>query len=140
MIWGSQFVIFKVVQRQVGPVFAALLPISLATVILTPIVLVKRTKGRVSSKKVIIPTRDIGQFILIGIAGQVAAQLFVAWGVRYTLASNAALIALALPVSTAFMAHLFLRERMTPVRWLSFGFAFAGVIVCSGINWHQVNL
>ena len=140
MIWGSQFVIFKVVQRQVGPVFAALLPISLATVILTPIVLVKRTKGRVSSKKAIIPTRDIGQFILIGIAGQVAAQLFVAWGVRYTLASNAALIALALPISTAFMAYLFLHERMTPVRWLSFGFAISGVIVCSGINWHQVNL
>lgn len=140
LIWGSQFVIYKIVQRQVGPVFAALLPICLATILLTPIVLAKQLRRRGSSRGSNVPLRDVFQFILIGIAGQVVAQLFVAWGVRYTLASNAALIALALPISTAFMAAFFLGEHMTPVRWLSFGLAVAGVIVCSGISWHQVNL
>lgn len=140
LIWGSQFVVFKVVSRQVGPVFAALLPISVATLLLAPVTLHKHRKREPSAQGRSFPTRDLLQFVLIGIAGQVVAQLFVAWGVRYTLASNAALIVLALPISTAFMAYLLLGERMTPARWLSFAFAIAGVIVCSGINWKEVNL
>jgi drug/metabolite transporter (DMT)-like permease len=140
LIWGSQFVIYKIVQRQVGPVFAALLPITFATVLLTPIVRHRRQKRNSSGQGRVVPRRDIWQFVLIGIGGQVVTQLFVAWGVRYTLASNAALIALALPISTALMAYLILSERMTRIRWASFAFAIAGVIVCSGINWKQVNL
>jgi len=140
LIWGSQFVIYKIVQRQVGPVFAALLPISVATLLLTPIVWYKRPKRNPLAQGRSVGARDVMQFVLIGIAGQVVAQLFVAWGVRYTLASNAALIVLALPISTALMAYLLLGERMTPARWMSFAFAIAGVIVCAGINWKEVDL
>jgi len=57
--------------------------------------------------------------------GQVVAQLFITWGVRLSLASNAALLSLALPVFTAVMAFFLLREKMTPVRWLSFALAIA---------------
>ncbi len=57
--------------------------------------------------------------------------MFVTWGTRWTLASNAALLMLTLPVATAVMACIFLRERMTRVRWLSFGFAIVGVVLCS---------
>jgi drug/metabolite transporter (DMT)-like permease len=78
-------------------------------------------------------------FVLIGVAGQVVTQTFVAWGVRYTLASNAALLGLGLPISTAIMAYFLLSERMTPVRWLSFALALAGVVECSGLSWGQVN-
>jgi drug/metabolite transporter (DMT)-like permease len=139
MIWGSQFVIYKIVERQAGPVFAALFPITIATFLLIPIVLRRRQRtaspdGRFSLRG------DIFQFILIGVFGQVVAQLFVAWGVRFTLASNAALLALGLPIFTAIMAYLLLGERMTPVRWWSFALAIAGVIECSGIRWGEVNL
>ena len=139
MIWGSQFVIYKVVQRQAGPVFAALFPITIATLLLVPIVSRKRQTaatplGSFSWRG------DIFQFILIGVFGQVVTQLFVAWGVRFTLASNAALLALSLPILTAIMAYLFLGERMTPVRWWSFALAIAGVIECSGIRWKEINL
>ena len=79
-------------------------------------------------------------FVLIGVAGQVVTQTFVAWGVRYTLASNAALLGLGLPIFTAIMAYLLLGERMTPVRWWGFALALAGVMECSGISWGQVNL
>ena len=139
MIWGSQFVVYKIVQRQSGPVFAALFPITIATLLLTPNVLRRRQRitaaeGRTRWRE------DISQFILIGIFGQVVTQLFVAWGVRFTLASNAALLALGLPIFTAIMAYLLLGERMTPVRWWSFALAIAGVIECSGIRWGEVNL
>jgi drug/metabolite transporter (DMT)-like permease len=139
MIWGSQFVIYKIVQRQAGPVFAAAFPITIATLLLAPIVLRRRRRtaspdGRSGWGQ------DILQFILIGVFGQVLAQLFVAWGVRFTLASNAALLALGLPIFTAIMAYLLLGERMTPVRWFGFALAIAGVIECSGIRWGEVDL
>ena len=147
MIWGSQFVVYKIVQRQSGPVFAALFPITLATLLLAPIVLRERSRTKIG-KAAGRDASDIKQkvphafwhFVLIGVAGQVVTQTFVAWGVRYTLASNAALLSLGLPIFTAIMAYLLLGERMTPVRWLSFALALAGVVECSGIRWGQVNL
>jgi drug/metabolite transporter (DMT)-like permease len=139
MILGSQFVIYKVISRQAGPVFAALSPITIATLLLIPIVSRKRRKTAAPDGS-FTPRKDIFRFILVGVFGQVAAQLFVAWGVRFTLASNAALLALGLPIFTAIMAYLLLGERMTPVRWWSFALAIAGIMECSGIRWGEVNL
>jgi len=56
-----------------------------------------------------------------------------------SLASNAALLMLTLPVSTAFLAFLFLHERMTTVRWISFALAIVGVLMCSDIDFRSLN-
>lgn len=137
-IWASQFVMVKIVQREMGPVSATFFPMTMATLVLIPIVKLESRRVRRNPQR--IPRRDIFQFLLIGVLGQVVAQLFITWGVRYSLASNAALLMLALPVSTAVMAYLLLDERMTRVRWISFALAIAGVIECSGIEWKQLNL
>ena len=139
MVWGSQFVVYKIVQRQAGPVFAALFPITIATFLLAPIVLRERKKIIASVAQPKMPNA-FWHFVLIGVAGQVVTQTFVAWGVRYNLASNAALLGLGLPLFTAIMAYVLLGERMTPVRWWGFALALAGVIECSGVMWGQVNL
>jgi drug/metabolite transporter (DMT)-like permease len=137
-IWASQFVMVKIVQQEMGPVSATFFPMTLATLVLIPIVQLERRNVR--GKKASIPEHDIFEFLLIGVLGQVVAQLFITWGVRYSLASNAALLMLALPVSTAVMAYFFLNERMTRVRWVSFALAIAGVLECSGIEWKELNL
>jgi drug/metabolite transporter (DMT)-like permease len=133
LIWASQFVLVKIVQEQLGPVAATSLPIAAATLLLVPIVLRQR-RGR------LLPRQDVWRFVLIGLCGQVPAQLLITWGVRFSLASNAALLMLALPVSTAVMAYFILGERMSAVRWLSFVLAIAGVVECSGIDWAQLDL
>ncbi len=139
LIWASQFVLVKVVQRQMGPVFATFFPMALSTLMLIP--LVKREREKNSDRPPgRLPLHDVFEFILIGLFGQVVAQLFVTWGVRLSLASNAALLMLALPVSTAVMAYFLVGERMTPVRWVSFALAIAGVLECSGIDWKELNL
>jgi drug/metabolite transporter (DMT)-like permease len=79
--------------------------------------------------------QHVWQFVLLGIAGQVVAQLFAAWGVRYTLATNAALLVLTLPVVVAVMAYFLLGERMTPMRWSGFAVVIVGVVICSGNQW-----
>jgi drug/metabolite transporter (DMT)-like permease len=131
LMWASQFVMVKLVQEQMGPLFAVTFPIALATILL--VFLVRReTKIRVTSK-------DLWNFVLLGILGQLVAQLFITWGVRFAPASNAALLALIMPISTAVMAHFILGEHMTKVRWISFGLAILGVMACSGVDWNGLN-
>ena len=137
LIWASQFVMVKLVQEQMGPVFATFFPMTLATILLIPIVRHERKRAGGDASRV--RRRDILEFILIGVFGQVVAQLFITWGVRWANASNAALLMLTLPVATAVMAYFFLGERMTLVRWISFALAIAGVIECSGIDWKELN-
>ena len=128
LMWASQFVMVKLVQEQMGPLSAVTLPMAAATLLLLPFV---RRKW---------PPSHLGSFLLLGVGGQVTAQLFVTWGVRLSLASNAALISLALPICTAVMAAALLRERMTKLRWISGALAIAGVLACSGVDWKELDL
>src|SRR3984885_14837917 len=135
LIWASQFVLAKLVQEQMGPIFATLLPMAIATLCLMPLV---RRQRRARDAAVAIRAPDIVSFGVIGGFGQVAAQLGITWGVRLAPASNAALLSLTLPIATALLAFLLLGERMTTGRWISFVRAVAGVLQCSGVDWSDL--
>jgi len=85
------------------------------------------------------PSSDILIFLLLAVVGVFPGQVVITWGTRMSLASNAALLMLTLPVSTAFLAFIFLHEKMTPVRWVSFGLAIVGVLMCSDIDFRTLN-
>ena len=135
LIWASQFVLAKLVQEQMGPIFATLLPMAIATACLVPLV---HRQQRRAGRAPAIGAADILRFAVIGVFGQVVAQLGITWGVGLAPASNAALLSLTLPIATAVIAYLLLGERMTPVRWISFAIAVAGVLQCSGIDWNDL--
>lgn len=126
-IWGSQFVLVKVVQDQMGPLFATMLPMALATALLYFLTPALRPGQRRRG--------DFGGFVALGVGGQVVAQVFITWGVRLSLAANAALLSLALPVVTSVMAFAILGERMSRIRWASLALAIAGALLSSGIDW-----
>jgi drug/metabolite transporter (DMT)-like permease len=135
LIWASQFVLAKLVQEEMGPIFATLLPMALATLCLIPLV---RRQQRSRGRQPRMNGADVARFGVIGIFGQVMAQLGITWGVGLAPASNAALLSLTLPIATAVIAYLLLGERMTIVRWVSFVLAVAGVLQCSGIDWNDL--
>jgi drug/metabolite transporter (DMT)-like permease len=140
LMWASQYSMVKVAQEQMGPVFATFFPVTLATIMLVLIVCYRQRKHAEADSGGLLPRKDVYAFVMIGVFGQIPAQLFITWGVKLSLASNAALFALTLPVVTAVMAYFLLGERMTTVRWVSFAFAIIGVLECSGINWRELNL
>jgi drug/metabolite transporter (DMT)-like permease len=136
LIWASQYSMVKIVQEQMGPVFATFFPVTLATLLLIPIVRREAKQGNAAP----VLKGDVKKFIIIGICGQIPAQLFITWGVGLSLASIPSLLALTLPVFTALMAYFILRERMTPLRWISFALALGGAIECSGISWGELSI
>ena len=138
-MWASQFVLVKIVQEQMGPVAATSIPMLLATLMLWPIVRIQaRSAGRQKPARSM--WADWFPFLLLGLVGQVPSQLFTTWGMRYSLASNAALLMLTMPIATIVMAYFLLKETMTAVRWLSFVLAVAGVVECSGVDWKELSL
>jgi len=135
LMWALQFTCVKLVQDQVGSLFTVWGPMTLATVMLYPLT-------RWEAKNEAHPPRprsDILIFFLLALLGVFPAQVLTTWGTRMSLASNAALLTLTLPVSTAILAFIFLGERMNRVRWLSFGLAIIGVVLCSDVDLRSVN-
>jgi drug/metabolite transporter (DMT)-like permease len=136
-MWALQFTCIKLVQDQVGSLFTVWGPMTLATLMLFPLI---RLEKRPVSKKRERSRKDILLFFLLALLGIFPGQVMITWGTRMSLASNAALLMLTLPISTAVLAAIFLGERMNAARWLSFALAIVGVLMCSGIDFRSLSL
>ncbi len=137
LMWALQFTCIKLVQDQVGSLFTVWGPMTLATLMLFPLIrLEKRPEGKQGERS----RKDILLFFLLALVGIFPGQVMITWGTRMSLASNAALLMLTLPISTAVLAAIFLGERMNAVRWLSFALAIVGVLMCSGIDLRSLSL
>ncbi|HXY07266.1 MAG TPA: DMT family transporter [Terriglobales bacterium] len=134
-MWALQFTCIKLVQDQVGSLFTVWGPMTLATIMVYPLV---RSEGKNAANRDR-RSSDVLIFLLLAVLGVFPGQVLITWGTRMSLASNAALLMLTLPVSTAFLAFLFLHERMTTIRWVSFGLAIIGVLMCSDVDFRTLN-
>ena len=123
-MWALQFTCIKLTQGQVGPYFTVWGPMLLSTLFLLPFV----WKDFKKEKKVF---KDILVFVPLALFGAFVAQVFMTWGTQYSLASNAAILTLSLPVITALFAFVVLKEKMNKIRWISFIIAIVGVVLCS---------
>jgi drug/metabolite transporter (DMT)-like permease len=124
LMWSLQFTCIKLTQNQVGPYFTVWAPMLLSVIFLIPFAL-KDFSGSGKTFK------DIFVFARLALLGAFPAQVLMTWGTQYSLASNAAILTLCLPVITALFAFLMLREKMNRIRWVSFFIAVIGVVLCS---------
>jgi len=132
LMWALQFTCIKLTQGQAGPYFTVWGPMLLSTIFLLPFVWKNFKKGRKVFK-------DILVFIPLALFGAFVAQVFMTWGTQYSLASNAAILTLSLPVITALFAFLVLKEKMNKIRWISFIIAIIGVVLCSAGDIRQMD-
>ena len=141
LMWSLQFTCIKLVQDQAGPLFTVWFPTAISLAALYPFVLMERREIKN------VPAAHSGKrkpnlfivYAVLCLLGVIPGQLFMTWGTRMSLASNAALLTLTLPITTAIFAVIFLREKMTGLRWASFALAVVGVALCSGIDPHSVS-
>lgn len=124
-MWAFQFAGARLATQELGAVLVTLLPLALATLLVVPFAGLNRDLFRAQNRPILI---DV---ILLGTLGVLPAQFCVVLGVERTLASNASVISLTVPVLTALSASVFLHERMTRLRWLSFAIAILGVYMIS---------
>ncbi len=137
-MWALQFSAAKIAMRQLGPITVTFLPLLMATIFLAPwAIFAPRDASRVRSGRLTLGVLA-ANFLILGIAGTIVSQLFLTWGIQRSLASNASVLTLTVPILTAVLARLLLGERMTLLRWISFGLAIAGVLVVSDLNWRSV--
>lgn len=125
LMWALQFTCIKLTQDQIGPFSTVFIPMLLATLFMIPFAYkdAKASKGRKLS--------DLKMFAMLALFGQFPAQVLMTLGTQRSTASNAAIINLTLPVFSALLAVIYLKEKMTPGRWISFVIAIVGVTLCS---------
>jgi drug/metabolite transporter (DMT)-like permease len=140
LMWALQFTCIKLVQDQAGPLFTVWFPTAISLAVLYPFVRAekKRNGGAVALVTGKKRPNLFLIYLVLCVLGVIPGQLFITWGTRLTLASNAALLTLTLPITTAIFAALFLKEKMTRIRWLSFALALVGISLCSGLDLHSV--
>jgi drug/metabolite transporter (DMT)-like permease len=133
-MWAFQFAGARIATSELGAVLVTLVPLVIATLLIMPFAKLNRDLFQARNRSVLI---DV---LLLGTLGVVPAQLCLVFGVQRTLASNASVLALTVPVFTALSASIFLDERMTKLRWASFAIAILGVGLISANDIHHARL
>jgi drug/metabolite transporter (DMT)-like permease len=123
-IWAAQGTAVKTLESKLGPIAITFVPFWITTLLLVPLLL--RNPNPVKPTK-----RDWISFFIAGVGGQVLAQLGMTWGITRSLASNAAILNLLIPVISAVLASLMLHEKLTKLRCVSFVIGLVGVLLMS---------
>src|SRR5512132_4008303 len=85
LMWALQFTCIKLVQDQVGPMMTVWAPMTLALILLYP--LVRHEQDEITPVGVRRP-RMLWMYLLLAGLGVVPGQVFMTWGTRLSLASN----------------------------------------------------
>jgi drug/metabolite transporter (DMT)-like permease len=138
-MWALKWTLSKVALRQLDPVSITLFPMIGAILLLLPH-LYQNLKDQptylgVIRKEAARPS-NLFRFFVLGVAGQVASQVLVSWGLEYESATVAALIGLSMPILTAILALIIVGERLTRRLLLSFSVALAGVLLITKSDFH----
>jgi drug/metabolite transporter (DMT)-like permease len=133
-MWAFQFAGARIATRELGGVLVTLVPLVIATLLVIPFARLNLQIFQPQNRSILV------DLVLLGTLGVLPAQLCLVFGVERTLASNASILSLTVPVLTAISASIFLGERMTRLRWLSFVVAILGVCLISANDIRHAHL
>jgi drug/metabolite transporter (DMT)-like permease len=136
-MWATQAPVVKLMRDRLGPVAISFLPLVLSTALFLPALWWdNRRHGRTLHWR----WSDAKHFVIAGALGYFPLELTYTLGAQRTLASNAAILTLTIPMLAAVAASLMLRERLTSVRIFGFLLALTGVLINSLDNVRGANL
>jgi len=136
LMWSAQGIAVKFLDPFLGPIAITFLPFYITTLLLFPLLL--RMRRRDPSRQS--PSaRDWMRFAVAGVGGQMLAQLGMTWGISKSLASNGTILNLLIPVLSAVLASLLLKERLTGLRIASLAIGLVGVTLMSMGDFQQAS-
>jgi drug/metabolite transporter (DMT)-like permease len=127
-MWATQVPVIRVIGDTMGPITVAFIPMIVSTLIFLPLLWMENKKRGVKMRW---RWKDIKFFVLPGLIGIFLMQYAYTLGSRLTLAANAGIITLTIPVIVAIFAVFLLKEKMNIIRIMSFLLAIAGVMLTS---------
>ena len=128
LIWAGQGTAVKYIEPQLGPFAIAFLPFFFITPLFVPLLWWRRKTAPRAAR----PTAaDWMRFVVAGVGGQLVAQLGMTWGTVLSDASSLAILYLMIPVITAVLASLLLKERVTALRIACLVIGLIGVLLLS---------
>ena len=122
ILWGIQPIFVKIVVAEMTP--ASLIAIRYIFLSGTLFIIMKL----LGEKKLLPPSDCWGRLILMGLTGVAINNGSQFSGLQYSTVANATLIATLTPAVTAFLAALFLRERLNMLQWLGIFISLAGTL------------
>jgi drug/metabolite transporter (DMT)-like permease len=131
-MWATQVPVVRFIgenNHSIGPIMLAFIPLILSTIIFLPVLWMENKKRNIGMRW---RWRDIKYFLVSGIIGIFILQYAYTLGSLKTLAANAGIITLTIPVLVAIFASFMLSEKLNIVRIVSFILAIGGVLLTSG--------
>lgn len=135
-MWATQVPVIRLIGNRLGSVTIAFIPLIISTIIFLPFLWTENKKRGVKMRW---RWREIRHFIFPGLIGVFLMQFGYTVGAKMTLAANAGIITLTIPVVVALLASLLLKEKLNRVRIISFILSIAGVIITSLPDISQVD-
>ena len=121
-MWATQAPVIKGMGNRLGPVAIAFIPMILSTFLFLPALwLENRRRHRSFHWR----WEDARHFLVAGLFGLFMLQFAYTLGAQWTLAANAGIITLTIPVFVAISAAFLLQEKLNWVRIASFLLALA---------------
>ena len=127
-MWATQAPVIKLIGDRIGPVAIAFVPMILSTLLFLPALWYE---GRKLGRPFQWRWSDAKHFVIAGLFGFFFLQLTYTLGAQRTLAANAAVITLTIPVLVAIAASIMLGEKLNVVRVVGFVLALGGVLLTS---------
>lgn len=125
IVWGSAFMLVKVVLEEVSPLTLVAGRLVFGCLALTVVLLV-------TGRRLPMTRRAWLVFLALGLGNNVWPFILLTWGQERIESSLAAILTSSMTLSTAMIAHFWIKERLTPDRSLGILVGFAGVFVLIG--------
>ncbi len=127
-MWATQVPVIRFIGDRLGPITVAFIPMIASTLIFLPFLWVENKRRNVKFKW---RWSELKYFTLSGLIGIFIMQYAYTLGSKLTIAANAGIITLTIPVFVAILASFMLNEKLNIVRLISFVLAIAGVLMTS---------
>lgn len=127
-MWATQVPVIRFIGDRLGPITVAFIPMIASTLIFLPFLWAENKRRKVKFRR---RWSELKYFMLSGLIGIFVMQYAYTLGSKLTIAANAGIITLTIPVFVAILASFMLKEKLNIIRLISFVLAIGGVFMTS---------